>query len=365
MSEKNFYFSLQLNQLITELKSYKDKKVALYGYGTVGKIALSELQKNVICIADKNIQNIDSINSNVNLIKPEQLEQYDFDYLIITVLGREPEIIDSLNILPKKVITLSFLEQENHRIKVSKEDRQKWQDLKDKFKGERCFIIGNGPSLNKHDLTLLNNEYTFGVNGIFYKTEECGFKPTFYVVEDNHVVDDNLDMINSYDCPYKFFPTRDKDKIIANSHTIFFNYEMGFFNQNSKYFCKPRFSFDCSEQVFAGQTVTYTNIQLAYYLGFTEVYLIGVDFNYQVPKSTTIEGDTYISNEDDPNHFHPEYFGKGKKWHDPKLDRVALNYEQAKKVFDLNNRKIYNASIEGKLEIFERVDWFSIKGIHE
>ncbi|RXJ66669.1 hypothetical protein CRV08_12345 [Halarcobacter ebronensis] len=245
------------------------------------------------------------------------------------------------------------------------EDKKKWTQLKDKYAGKRCFIIGNGPSLNKHDLTLLAKEYTFGVNGIFYKTEECGFKPTFYVVEDNHVIDDNLETINIYNCEYKFFPTRDKSKILETSNTLFFEYEMGFFNENNKYFCKPRFSFDCEDKIFAGQTVTYTNIQLAYYMGFSEIYLIGVDFNYQVPKSTTIEGDTYISNENDPNHFHPDYFGKGKKWHDPKLDRVALNYSLAEKVFRLNNKKIYDATIGGKLDIFEKVDWFSIKGLHK
>jgi hypothetical protein len=82
---------------------------------------------------------------------------------------------------------------------ISEQEREKIKALKDKFKGKRCFIIGNGPSLNKCDLSLLENEYTFAVNGIFYKTKEMGFKPTFYMVEDGHVVDDNLEKINAYD----------------------------------------------------------------------------------------------------------------------------------------------------------------------
>ena len=61
--------------------------------------------------------------------------------------------------------------------------------------------------------------------------------------------------------------------------------------------------------------------------GFSEVYLIGMDFSYSLPESTEIEGCNYTSQEDDPNHFHPDYFGKGKKWHDPQLDRVLLNYQ--------------------------------------
>jgi len=51
------------------------------------------------------------------------------------------------------------------------------------------------------------------------------------------------------------------------------------------------------------------------------------------------------------------YFGKGKKWHDPKVERVALNYEYAKKIYEEDGRKIYNATVGGKLELFERADY--------
>jgi hypothetical protein len=102
------------------------------------------------------------------------------------------------------------------------------------------------------------------------------------------------------------------------------------------------------------------NLQLAFYMGFSEVYLIGMDFSYAVPQSTTIEGANYTSNEDDPNHFHPEYFGKGKKWHDPMLDRVAMNYEKAKEAFGADGRTIYNATVGGKLEIFPRTEYASL-----
>jgi hypothetical protein len=69
------------------------------------------------------------------------------------------------------------------------------------------------------------------------------------------------------------------------------------------------------------------------------------------------QGLTWISTEDDPNHFDPSYFGAGKKWHDPQLDKVALNYQLARRVFERNGRKIFNATHGGKLEIFERADY--------
>lgn len=243
---------------------------------------------------------------------------------------------------------------------IAVEEKKKLQKLKNKFKGERCFIIGNGPSLNKCDLSLLKNEYTFGVNGIFYKTKEMGFKPTFYMVEDGHVVDDNQDQINEYDPDFKFFPSLYKEKIKASDNTYFFTADLGFYRGDHPSFCKPRFSDDFSELAYCGQSVTYLNLQLAFYLGFKEVYLIGMDFSYSIPGSAIIDGASIESTEDDVNHFHPDYFGKGKKWHDPKVDRVGLNYEFAKLKFEEDDRWIFNATVGGMLEIFERVDYSSL-----
>lgn len=355
---------MKLNSWIAELESFKNRKIALYGYGVAGRIAYSILKQSVSVVVDQNAKFIPHDELACDLVLPSELHGYAYDTILIAILGREDDIIRYLveekGIARSTIQTLHFLETDHTIIEHSLENTQKWQALKDKYHGKRCFIIGNGPSLNHHDLSLLHNEYTFGVNGIFYKTDEMGFKPTFYVVEDSHVINDNLSKINHYECSYKFFPFAEHEKIIKADSTLFFNYECGFYNQNSPFFSKPRFSFDCSEYIYAGQTVTYTNLQIAYFLGFSEVYLIGMDFSYAIPPSTHIQGNTYISNEDDVNHFHPSYFGQGKKWHDPKLDKVALNFELARKIYEESGRKIYNASIGGKLEIFERKDWLSM-----
>ncbi len=230
-------------------------------------------------------------------------------------------------------------------------------NLKDKYKGERCFVVGNGPSINNLDLTKLNDEFSFGVNGIFYKTEEMGYKPTFYVVEDTHVMKDNIKEINNYATDYKFFPTHYKKYVKNRKNVIFFNMNRGFYEKNSPYFEIPRFSVDCAKRIYCGQSVTIINLQLAYYLGFKEVFLIGMDFSYKIPETAIVEGKEIESTEDDINHFHPEYFGKGKKWHDPKLENVLKSYKLAKLMFELDNRKIYNATLGGKLEVFERVNY--------
>ena len=261
-----------------------------------------------------------------------------------------------------KKIFLSFKKQDQKAIKKEtlkspQEYHNILKSLKNKYAGKRCFILGNGPSLNHCDLSLLKDEYSFAVNGIFYKTQEMGYRPNFYMVEDNHVVYDNREQINAYECEYKFFPFSYKHVIDPDKNTIFLPSDFGFYREYHPYYCKPRFSKDVSRSIYVGQSVTIMQLQMAYHLGFTEVYLIGMDFSYALPESTEVDGCNYTSNEDDINHFHPDYFGKGKKWHDPKLDRVLMNYEKCKEEFEADGRKIYNATVGGKLEIFERKNY--------
>tara|TARA_R110001592_G_scaffold173524_3_gene412160 strand:- start:3844 stop:4644 length:801 start_codon:yes stop_codon:yes gene_type:complete len=253
----------------------------------------------------------------------------------------------------KEVVPSIFLDQPG-RLFRSKNEIAK---LKNKFKGKRCFIVGNGPSLNKIDIAKLDSEYSFAVNSIYYKTQEMGYKPSFYVVEDPHVINDNLKEINDYQCDYMFFPAKFKSKFKKGANRYFLNLDYSFYNDVSPYFETPRFSQDLSEEAFCGQSVTIVNLQLAYFLGFTEVYLIGMDFSYNVPDSAKVDGNVIESTEDDVNHFHPDYFGKGKKWHDPKLHNVLKSYRLAKLMFELDDRKVINATVGGNLEVFERVDF--------
>ncbi|MDB4824876.1 glycosyltransferase, partial [Saprospiraceae bacterium] len=248
------------------------------------------------------------------------------------------------------------LEESQKRVK----DLDRIKKLHNIHAGERVFIVGNGPSLNKIDLSKLNDEYSIAVNGIFYKTEQSGYKPTYYVVEDTSVMRENIADIKAYEVEKKFFPTIYTDIHPADESTYFFKMNRGFYEPKSPNYCVPRFSTDFSQRAFCGQSVTFINLQLAFYMGFTEVYLIGMDFSYIIPENFERKGDIITSTDDDPNHFHPDYFGKGKTWKDPKLDRVLANYNMAKLAYETAGRKIYNATAGGKLELFERKKFDSL-----
>lgn len=260
-----------------------------------------------------------------------------------------------ISLLKKLQLTWSYRLAATLGITVRKNERELLK-LKDKHKGERCFIIGNGPSLNEIDLTKLKDEVTFGVNAIYTNVDKMGFMPTYYVVEDIFVAEDRSEEINTFKGSIKFFGNYFRYCLDESDDVLWLNVRFRY----DEYKNFPHFSKNALRQVWTGGTVSYLNLQLAYYMGFSEVYLIGFDHNYKIPKDVEIKGTEILSLGDDVNHFNKDYFGKGKRWHDPRLDRMEMAYKNAKVAFDADNRTVYNATPGSKLEVFKRKEYNSI-----
>ena len=224
--------------------------------------------------------------------------------------------------------------------------------LKNIYQGKRCFIMGNGPSLLKGDLTLLKNEVTIASNAHFLIWDKIDYKPTFLTVEDRLVAEDRKDQLNTIDGVTKIFPLDLAKFLKLDDNTLYVN-----FLRNYKGF--PQFTESFQDKVYWGGTVSFLNLQLAYYLGCSEIYLIGFDHEYKVVESID-EQNVITSDKDDVNHIHPEYFGKGYRWHDPNVDRMQEGYIKAKTYLEAKGIKIYNATIGGKLEVFQRVNYNSL-----
>lgn len=219
-------------------------------------------------------------------------------------------------------------------------------------RGKRCFIMGGGPSLKKMDPKPLINEVTFGVNAIFLIQDWLGFLPTFYVVEDKLVVADRAKEISNMKGSHKFYDRRYNRLMPPDETTT----NLRMLADYSDYPCFPEFSVDASRGVWCGGTVTYLCLQLAYFMEFDPVYLIGIDHSYTKPKHVQTEGVVWTSHGEDPNHFHPEYFGSGKRWHDPQVDRMEMAYKRSKIEFEKVGRRVLNATVGGRLEVFPRVN---------
>ena len=242
---------------------------------------------------------------------------------------------------------------------LDRENKKKLARLRDLHRGETAIIIGNGPSLNKTDFALLDRAPTFGVNAIFLAEDRLPNPITYYVVEDTKVFAENTTAIKEFKVGTRLFPEIYRQHFAEDEidqSTIFFRMNEGFYGRRTGNLCHPRFSVDATQRLFCGQSVTTINLQLAYWMGFKRVVLIGMDFSYQIPTDAVRRGHLIKSMSDDPNHFHPSYFGTGKTWKDPKLDRVLANYVLAKEMFEADGREIVNATVGGRLELFERMD---------
>lgn len=246
------------------------------------------------------------------------------------------------------------------RTKWSSFYRPRMKRLKEKYANhQRCFVIGNGPSINHTDLEKMKGDVTFGVNGIFLKFPDIDFRPSFYVVEDHLVAEDRAEAINELTGVTKLFPTYLAYCLDEGPNTIFFNHR-----PRKSYPHGFDFSKNAGKITYTGCTVTFTCLQLAFYFGVKEIYLVGVDHSYSLPKSTKTDSsynvDVLDMDEDDPNHFSPDYFGKGYRWHNPQSEKMEEAYSEAKRVTAKHGCKIYNATKGGKLDVFRRVEYDSL-----
>lgn len=226
------------------------------------------------------------------------------------------------------------------------ESNRRLAGLKDVHAGERCFIIGNGPSLKQTDLGRLRGEVTFGLNRIYLAFPQMGFTPTYYLCVNDLVIEQCRDEIQALPMP-KFVSWRAR-KWIRPAQSLYYLHTT---------YSGPKFATDARQRVWEGGTVTYTALQLAYHMGFKTVILIGVDHSYATQGKPNA---TVVSQGDDPNHFHAGYFGKGFRWQLPDLESWEESYRLARRTFEASGRQVIDATVGGKLAVFPKVDYLSL-----
>lgn len=229
---------------------------------------------------------------------------------------------------------------------------KKLRKLKSIHSGERCFIIANGPSLNTIDLEKLHNhnEITFAMNRIYKLFPETSWRPTYYVCEDINIFHESLHEINAIPTEKKFIPVNHKwyhNINVENALYFWANYDRSKDFPNS-------FSTDISKQMDSLGTVTFTCINIAVYMGFKEIYLLGVDHNYRV--TINEKGETIVDN-NAKDYFCENYDTDIKDIVVHDMGQNTRAYKKAKKYCDEHNIHIYNATRGGKLEVFQRVDF--------
>jgi hypothetical protein len=222
---------------------------------------------------------------------------------------------------------------------------QRLAGLKDRHRGRRCFIIGNGPSLKQMDLSRLRGEFTFGMNRFYLMFPELGFTTSYFLAVNTLVVEQCAEDLRRLPMPV-FISWRSRAEYTRPGpppeNTVFLHTT----------YTGPGFSSDVRGRVWEGATVTNVALQLAFHMGFQQAILIGVDHNYTTAGKPNT---TVVSQGADPNHFNPTYFGKGFRWQLPDLETSERGYELMRAGYAAAGRQVLDATLGGKLQVFPKV----------
>ena len=225
-------------------------------------------------------------------------------------------------------------------------DTHSIKKFKNIHQGETCFVIGNGPSMRYTDLDKIHqlNIKSFACNKIFLAFKDTDWRPDYFFISDSKIIKDVK--VEEVGLSYKkmFFPRSEKSTMKKG------NFYGGL---DHDWFTDSSFSTDAYKGIYSCGTVTVEMLQFAYYMGFSKVYIIGVDFSYNM-KTVDKKSETFVSGGGN-------YFIKG---YEEKNAVLNLSDEQAningftasRKAFENDGREIYNATRGGRLEVFVRKD---------
>lgn len=222
--------------------------------------------------------------------------------------------------------------------------------LKNIYKGKRCFVIGNGPSLSIPDLDKLINEVTFSCNNSIQLLNRTMWKPTCFFGADHIFVnkyvntDEKIESILS-SCKYMF--TNFRSGLYSKYHYKYDNLFYLYLYRTSNLF----FSEDMSRNTVIDGSSIFVLLQLAVYMGINEIYLLGCDYSFQ--QELKSDGKLIVNKEIQTHMKYMDQAIEGRY----RVDAILNEYLCAKEYAETHGIKIYNATRGGRLEVFERVDF--------
>lgn len=214
------------------------------------------------------------------------------------------------------------------------------QSYKDLHVGKECYIVGTGPSINNIDLGLLKTKYTIGLNKIVSVNEFQAFKPNYLVVVDELIIKDLAESINTYQmngitCFIKFI----------EAEGINFSVNVERLWSESGWHHK----FDPTGVIGEGTTVSYVAIQLALFMGFKNIYLVGFDHYPEIERDTSTSSNKEFINE---NHFLQNY--SNQELNLPDIIGNEASYKLAQHLCGSRGASLINVTPGGYLNLLPR-----------
>lgn len=228
--------------------------------------------------------------------------------------------------------------------------------LRDKYKGRRCFIVCNGPSLRIEDLDKIheNGDISIAMNMIGRCFDKTKWRPTVLMASDGCVLHKkNKKIVDETECDYKF---RWKKHFLRigkkNGKTIFYD-SIG----DMKLLDSPKFTTALDRALYSIGTTAYEAVEVAVFLGCKEIYVIGCDMSYAV--NIDRYGHIYYNNTN-KQHFYADKDETMSKVVPNPTWQLELAWKAALYFSKELNFKLYNATRGGCLEELPRVDFDSL-----
>lgn len=229
------------------------------------------------------------------------------------------------------------------------------EDWRGMFAGERCFVVGNGPSLLYLDMDKLIPEYTFATNRIgalWNHSMTIDWRPSFFVLTSNQTVarkswqSDVIDTIRQADVSFVNTVNR---RVIPEElhHDIWWMPDCRHEAIHDGHVPDDYWSHNPAVWISKFGTSWLPMMQLAVWMGFDPIYQIGCDLDFKA----------YDPSGEDPNHFYKDYDGAGYKFTKSSevsvMRRVPAAHNLAHRVTEKLGVEVYQ-STPGGMDIWPK-----------
>ncbi|WP_271617364.1 hypothetical protein [Bradyrhizobium sp. CCBAU 51745] len=255
------------------------------------------------------------------------------------------------------------LRQEAERLKHPLELSARNVEFRHRHQGQRCFILCNGPSVKRQDITVLKGEHVFSVSSGYHHPDYSTLSPIYHLVPQlTYGLLTREDAINWF---------REMDGRLGRA-TLFLNYteealvrDSGLFRGRDIRYVTLAGTFqdydplalpDISKRIPGVQSVAIMCLMAAMYMGFTEIYLLGTDHDhFRTGEYNYFYEPTLLRGKDPSTDTKGNIVGS---LYD-ELSALKVLWEQyrwIKRVAGLHGIRIFNASAGGALDEFPRID---------
>lgn len=332
-----------VKQMITDWHMVQMEEVFLFGYQPLGRHLVCELYR---LSANCRVKIIPQSTKEAEWAKKDDLYIADVSDINedSNVIIFQSEDVDKVSVIKgasEGIYNIFDLVMESNKGAVG---LTKWHNI---HEGESCILVGNGPSLRMEDLEKIHYSgiASFGMNLIYKIYANTVWRPAYYIFSEYNVMRqyyDEIAMLRRDNLFVKNFYYMNETPMLSDA-----NYYPGC--AEKCYLEKQRFSDDITKVVYSGYTVMYDALQIAIYMGYKKIYLIGTDFSYLDDPAT--KGNHFY---DDKTADKRVVAGKPHIYISLAAMRKAEEYAREHGI------DIYNATRGGKLEVFRRIDLESL-----